>query len=410
MTFEELGLDEQLLEGINSIGFTNATPVQEQVIPSILNGRDVIASAQTGTGKTAAFLLPISHKLLTQKHDEKKINCLIIVPTRELATQIVLTMEGLSYFTNISCIAIYGGGDGPAFANEKKALIQGVDMVVCTPGRLIAHINMGHVDFTGVKYLVLDEADRMLDMGFSNDINFIISKLPANRQNLMFSATMPDKIRFLAQNILHNPFELNIAISKPPEKIVQEAFVLYETQKIPLIKEILRSKKFESIIVFCSKKLNVKELTHELKRTGLRVDEIHSDLDQAVREETLLRFKNKTINILVATDILSRGIDIEDIDLVINYDVPHDGEDYVHRIGRTARAATDGTAYTFITEKEQKKFYDIELLLEKEITKAKVPDFLGETPAYNPNIRRKPYKKKRNFKHKKTPKKSPRPE
>lgn len=221
---------------------------------------------------------------------------------------------------------------------------------------------------------------------------------------------MPDKIRLLAQNILHNPFELNIAISKPPEKIVQEAFVLYEAQKIPLIKEILRSKKFESIIVFCSKKLNVKELTHELKRTGLRVDEIHSDLDQAVREETLLRFKNKTINILVATDILSRGIDIEDIDLVINYDVPHDGEDYVHRIGRTARAATDGTAYTFITEKEQKKFYDIEILLEKEITKAKVPDFLGETPAYNPNIRRKPYKKKRNFKHKKTPKKSPRPE
>lgn len=405
MRFNELDLDDRLLEGIDSLGFTEATPIQEQVIPIILNGRDVIASAQTGTGKTAAFLLPVIHRLLTADHDESKINCIIIVPTRELATQIVMTMEGLSYFTNISCIAIYGGGDGPSFANEKKALIQGVDMVVCTPGRMIAHLNMGHVDFSGIQYLILDEADRMLDMGFSDDINKIISKLPKQRQNLMFSATMPHKIRELARNILDQPFELNIAISKPPEKITQEAFVVYENQKVPLIRKILKSRKFDSIIVFCSKKQNVKILTTELKRAGLLVDEIHSDLVQAQREQTLLNFKNKKINILIATDILSRGIDIEDIDLVINYDVPHDGEDYVHRIGRTARAATDGTAYTFITEKEQRKFHAIEVLLEKEITQAKVPEELGPVPEYNPINRKKPSKKKRNFKYRKPRKK-----
>lgn len=400
MTFEELGLDQRLLEGIDSIGFTNATPVQEQVIPVIIEGRDVIASAQTGTGKTAAFLLPVIHKLLTTSHDESSINCLVIVPTRELATQIVQTLEGLSYFTDISSIAVYGGGDGPSFAIEKKALSTGVDMVVCTPGRMIAHLNMGHVDLSGVKYLILDEADRMLDMGFSDDINKIIAKLPNERQNLMFSATMPHKIRELARSLLHNPFELNIAISKPPEKITQEAFVVYEAQKNPLIRMILKSKDFGSIIVFCSKKQNVKVLTQELKRAGLPVNEIHSDLDQAQREQTLLDFKNRKLKILVATDILSRGIDIEDIDLVINYDVPNDGEDYVHRIGRTARAATDGTAYTFITEREQRKFHEIEQLLNREIPKAKVPEKLGPVPAYNPTVRRKSNnKRKRKFNH-----------
>jgi superfamily II DNA/RNA helicase len=384
LNFTDFGLDERLLEGIDSMGYTTATPVQEQVIVPILQGKDIIASAQTGTGKTAAFLLPLINKIITEPHDEHLINALIIVPTRELAVQIAQTMEGLSYFTPVSCIAVYGGGDGTSFSIEKKALSSGVDMVICTPGRMIAHLNMGYVKMQALKYLVLDEADRMLDMGFHDDLMKIISFLPKQRQNLLFSATMPMKMRELARKILHQPLEINIAVSKPPEQIVQEAFVVYEPQKIPLVKEVLSSKDFQSVIVFCSKKQNVKQLSNELKRARFSIDEIHSDLDQEKREQVLLDFRNKKLKILVATDILSRGIDIEDIDLVINYDVPNDGEDYIHRIGRTARAASEGTAYTFVTEKEQQKFAQIEALLGHAVTKAEVPEKFGPTPAYNP--------------------------
>lgn len=391
MKFTELGLDERLLDGIDAMGYENATPVQEQVIQPILSGRDLIASAQTGTGKTAAFLLPVVNKIITEPHDAHLINAVIIVPTRELAIQIAQTMEGLSYFTDVSCIAVYGGGDGSSFTAEKKALSSGVDMVVCTPGRMIAHLNMGYVKMAGVKYLVLDEADRMLDMGFHDDLMKIISFLPKERQNLLFSATMPQKMRELARKILNNPLEINIAVSKPPEQIVQEAFVVYEPQKIGLIKHVLSNKDFQSVIIFCSKKQNVKQLTHELKRARFSIDEIHSDLDQDSRERVLLDFRNKKLKILVATDILSRGIDIEDIDLVINYDVPNDGEDYIHRIGRTARAASTGTAYTFVSESEQYKFAQIEELLGHPVTKAPVPPQFGEAPAYDPV--RKPFQK-----------------
>lgn len=390
MKFTEFGLDERLLEGIDSMGYENATPVQEQVIVPILQGKDIIASAQTGTGKTAAFLLPVINKIITEPHDAHNINAVIIVPTRELAVQIAQSMEGLSYFTDVSSIAVYGGGDGTSFTTEKKALSSGVDMVICTPGRMIAHLNMGYVKMQAVKYLILDEADRMLDMGFYDDIMKIISFLPKQRQNLLFSATMPMKMREMARKILHQPLEINIAISKPPEQIVQEAFVVYEPQKIPLVKEILRKKDFQSVIVFCSKKINVKQLSNELKRSKFSIEEIHSDLEQDKREQVLQDFRNKKLKILVATDILSRGIDIEDIDLVINYDVPNDGEDYVHRIGRTARAASEGTAYTFITEKEQQKFGQIEELLGHPVTKAAVPEQFGPTPVYNPRAGRAP--------------------
>ncbi|MES2371887.1 MAG: DEAD/DEAH box helicase [Bacteroidota bacterium] len=384
MNFTELGLDTRLLEGIDAMGYETATPVQEQVIQPILDGKDIIASAQTGTGKTAAFLLPVVNKIITEPHDSHLINAVIIVPTRELAVQIAQTMEGLSYFTDVSCIAVYGGGDGTSFTTEKKALSSGVDMVVCTPGRMIAHLNMGYVKMQAVKYLILDEADRMLDMGFHDDIMKIISFLPKKRQNLLFSATMPMKMREMARKILHQPLEINIAVSKPPEQIVQEAFIVYEPQKIPLVKHVLSSKDFQSVIVFCSKKMNVKQLSNELKRAKFSIEEIHSDLEQDKREQVLLDFRNKKLKILVATDILSRGIDIEDIDLVINYDVPNDGEDYIHRIGRTARAASEGTAYTFVSEKEQQKFAEIEELLGHAVTKAQVPQQFGETPAYNP--------------------------
>jgi len=383
LNFKEFGLDESLLEGIGASGYENATPVQEQVIPLILAGKDLIASAQTGTGKTAAFLLPIVNKLLASRIEDQ-VNALIIVPTRELAVQIAQNLEGLSYFTPISSIAVYGGGDGSSFSTEKQALSKGADVVICTPGRMIAHLNMGYVKLQGLQYLVLDEADRMLDMGFFDDIMKIISFLPAKRQNLLFSATMPMKIRDLARKILHDPAEINIAISKPPAKIIQKAFVVYETQKIPLVKWVLSSRDFKSILVFCSKKHNVKQLTMELKRSRFSVKEIHSDLDQAGREQTLLEFKSRRLPILVATDILSRGIDIDNIDLVINYDVPNDGEDYIHRIGRTARAETDGMAITFISEKEQNKFRIIEDLLGSPVEKEEIPKQFGPGPEYSP--------------------------
>jgi superfamily II DNA/RNA helicase len=371
------------MEGIEFSGYENATPVQEQVIPLIMAGKDIIASAQTGTGKTAAFLLPLINKIITDQHEDHTNNALVIVPTRELAVQIAQHMEGLSYFTSVSSIAVYGGGDGNAFVQEKKALSHGADVVICTPGKMMAHIKMGYVKLAGLKYLILDEADRMLDMGFYDDIMFIIDNLPKKRQNLLFSATMPHKIREMARKILHQPEEINISISKPNEKIEQSAFIVYDAQKIPLVKYLLLKKNFGSVLIFCSSKIAVKNLTRDLKRAKFLADEIHSDLDQSKREDVLMQFKSRRLPILVATDILSRGIDIDNIDLVINYDVPHDGEDYVHRIGRTARAEAEGAAYTFVTVKEQRKFQGIEKLLGKPVPKAEVPAELGETPAYN---------------------------
>ena len=384
MTFKELGLTDSLLAGIDSMGYKTATPVQSQVIQPILAGKDIIASAQTGTGKTAAFLLPIVNKIITEPHDENKINALIIVPTRELAIQIADNMEVLGYFTNVSCIAVYGGGDGNSFTAEKTALTSGCDIVVCTPGRMIAHLNMGYVNLKEVKYLVLDEADRMLDMGFQDELMKIISFLAPTRQNLLFSATMPHKMRELARKLLTDPVEINIAVSKPPEQIVQNAFVVYEAQKAPLIKYLLKLKDYTRVIIFCSKKQNVKLLTADLKRSKFKVEEIHSDLMQDQREKVMQDFRNKNLSILVATDILSRGIDIDEIELVINYDVPNDGEDYIHRIGRTARAQSQGTAFTFISPTEQRKFATIETLLEKSVIKAEVPAEFGETPVYDP--------------------------
>ncbi len=357
MKFTDFGFDERLMEGIEASNYENATPVQEQVIPLILQGKDLIASAQTGTGKTAAFLLPLINRIITDPQQNHSNTALVIVPTRELAIQIAQHMEGLSYFTSVSSIAVYGGGDGGAFVQEKKALSQGADVVICTPGKMMAHIKMGYVKLSGLKYLVLDEADR----------------------------TMPPKIREMARQILHEPAEINIAISKPNEKITQEAFVVFEAQKIPLIKHVLQQKQFTSVLIFCSSKQSVKQLTRELRRNRIKADEIHSDLEQEQREEVLMKFKSRNLPVLVATDILSRGIDIDNIDLVINYDVPHDGEDYVHRIGRTARAAAEGTAYTFISPKEQRKFLSIERLLGKPVTKATVPPEFGEVPEYNTN-------------------------
>lgn len=388
MNFSDFNFDSRLQESIDSMGYNAPTPVQQQVIPHILAGKDIIASAQTGTGKTAAFLLPLIHKILTEPQDHHSIKALVIVPTRELAVQISQALDGMGYFTDVYGIPVYGGGDGDLFNVERKALSSGADVVICTPGRMIAHLQMGYVKLQGLKYLVLDEADRMLDMGFHGDILKIIGFLPKQRQNLLFSATMPPKMRELARKILHEPEEINIAISKPPDKIRQGAFVVYDEQKIPIVSLMLRSNPYRLAIVFCSSKDSVKKLTFELKRTHLKVAEIHSDLEQLEREKVLLDYRNEKIRILVATDILSRGIDIDIIDLVINYDVPHDAEDYVHRIGRTARAERNGTALTLINPKDQRKFAGIEKLLEKEVPKLPVAPDLGAVPEWKPFERR----------------------
>jgi len=383
LDFSSFGFDPSLQESIDISGYKTPTPVQQKAIPVILQGKDIIASAQTGTGKTAAFLLPVLNKLITGNFKDSEVHALIIVPTRELAVQISGHLDGLTYFSSISSIAIYGGGDGESFTREKQALSKGVDIVVATPGKLISHLNMGYVKMKELKFLILDEADRMLDMGFYEDIMRIISHLPKERQTLLFSATMPPKINQLAKSILKDPVEVNVALSKPPEAIKQLAYVVYEEQKMPLVKKILSDIAHQSILIFCSKKQTVKQLTAQLQRQGFNAKEIHSDLEQNQREEVLLSFASKRLPILVATDILSRGIDIDQIDLVLNYDVPADGEDYVHRIGRTARAQTKGSAITLVNPDDQRKFQRIEKLIEKEVEKGIIPEELGAGPAYN---------------------------
>lgn len=393
MTFNEFGLDPCLMDGIVALGYQSATPIQELAIPLILQGKDLIGSAQTGTGKTAAFLLPIIHKIITGKQDGH-IKALTIVPTRELAIQIDQHMEGLSYFTSVSSVAVYGGTDGSSFSREKMALTQGAGVVICTPGRMIAHLNMGYVDLSGLQFLILDEADRMLDMGFYDDIIKIISYLPEQRQTLMFAATMPVEIRDLARKILKNPEEITIALAKPAERILQLAYVIYDNQKISLVNYLLQNQQGRSILIFCSTKSKTRELSASLRKSGLDAADISSDLDQSTREKVLMAFKSRQRNILVATDVLSRGIDIEDIDMVINFDVPHDAEDYIHRIGRTARAAASGVAITLINEKDQSRFRDIEELLGKPVHKGAVPVYIGEPPVYRESRPKKSYLKR----------------
>ena len=386
MDFNQFNFDSGLLEGLSSMGFNKPTPIQEQSIPVILEGKDIIACAQTGTGKTAAYVLPILHKILSAK--KRHLNTLVLCPTRELALQIDQQIEGFAYFISVSSIAIYGGGDGAVWEQQKKALKEGADIIIATPGRLIAQLQSGTVKFDHLEHLVLDEADRMLDMGFYSDIVKIISYLPENRQTILFSATMPPNMRKLAGQILKDPEQVNIAISKPAEGILQQAYVLYDNQKVNLIKHILSEKKFNSVIIFASTKDNVKALDRELRAKGFSVEAFHSDLEQVEREAIMRRFKSRSLQIIIGTDILSRGIDVEGIDLVINFDAPPDPEDYIHRIGRTARAETTGTAITFINEKDQRKFSSVEELIGKEIPKLPIPEGLGEGPAYEPMKKR----------------------
>lgn len=391
MQFEEFDLSEDILSGISCLGFKTPTPIQEKALPIVLSGKDLIGCAQTGTGKTGAFLIPLLSRISKEKTG--KVHTLIVVPTRELAVQIDQQAEGLSYFSDISSYPVYGGGSGQSFEQERTALIEGTDIIIATPGRLIMHLNQNYVDFSNLKTLVLDEADRMLDMGFMDSLTKIIGHLPQQRQNLLFSATMPPKIRQLATTILKDPEEINIAISRPAEKIDQKAYMVFEEQKPELFKHVIQEVSPESTIVFSSSRSNVKDILRELKKLNHHARGISSDLDQKEREEVLTKFKSRQLPILVATDVLSRGIDIEGIDLVINYDVPSEAEDYIHRIGRTARAEAKGKAITFITPKDQHKFRRIEKLMEMTIEKPVLPESLGPVPEYSPSFK----KNKRKF-------------
>ncbi len=395
MTFRDLGFNEQLIEGLEYMNFVEATPIQAQAIPIIQEGKDLIACAQTGTGKTGAFLLPLINKLSERKAGtDGNVDVLIIVPTRELALQIDQQVEAFGYFSGVSSIPIYGGGDNNSYQQQKKALVKGADIIIATPGRLLSHLNLGYVKLENVKHFILDEADRMMDMGFFDDIMTVVNKLPKSRQTLFFSATMPPNIRKLSQKLLKdNPEQINIALSKPAAGVTQGAFMCYKSQKVALAVSILAGKdgleKYPSVIIFTGTKKKVSEIHQSLSRKKIKSEMISSDLDQKEREAALIKFKNRDIQVLVATDILARGIDIKEISLVINYDVPGDAEDYVHRIGRTARADTKGTAYTFITEDDQDKFFSIEKLIEATIDKLPLPKEIGEGPEYKPGTRRR---------------------
>lgn len=402
MTFRDLNLCESVLSAIDYMGFKEPTAIQQFAIPAILNQKDIIACAQTGTGKTAAFILPMLH-MLEQKEDNS-IATLIIVPTRELAVQIDQEIQGLGYFVSLGSMAIYGGGSGKDWNEQKEALVEGRDIIVATPGKLLSHIAQGYVDFSKLKFLVLDEADKMLDMGFSDDLMQIISKLPTQRQTLLFSATMPPKIRELAKRIQQDPEEVTLSVSKPAEGVSQSVFFTYDQQKVPLIANLLKEREhYSSIIIFTSSKSKVNEIVHGLRRQGFPSRGISSNLEQEQREELLRGFRSKRIRIVVATDVMSRGIDIKEINLVINFDTPFDAEDYVHRVGRTARANTKGEAITLVNEKDMRKLVAIERLIEMEIPRLKLPETLGEGPPFvvqaKPKKKRKPpFKKNSNHK------------
>ena len=381
MYFDELALSDEVLDALWDMHFDECTPVQAETIPVILDRRDVISCAQTGTGKTAAYILPLLTNLAYDDHAPDKLNAIIMAPTRELAQQIDQQMEGFGFYVPFSSVAIYGGKDtNGSWGNQVSGLQKGADIVIATPGRLLSQMNIYNVDFSGVKYFILDEADRMLDMGFYEDIMTIVKRLPPDRQTIMFSATMPPKIRQMAKAIMHDPVEVQIAVSRPPETIHQMCARLFEAQKPGFIQLALQGKGLKKVIIFAGKKQRVKDLARALRTLKIDARAMHSDLEQNERDQVMLDFRNGKVDVLVATDVVSRGIDVTDVPLVINYDVPHDAEDYVHRIGRTARAENSGEAITLVSPDDARYWLRIEQFLKKEIEKIPLPEALGEGP------------------------------
>ena len=397
MDFYEFDFEDEVLDALDAMNFIECTPIQEKTITPLMEGHDLIGVAQTGTGKTAAYLLPVLNKLCRNEYPENAINCIIMAPTRELAQQIDRQLEGFTYFMNVSSVAVYGGNDGIRYGQELKGMTLGADILVATPGRLISHINLGNVDLSKVSFFILDEADRMLDMGFYNDIMTIAKQLPAERQTMLFSATMPEEIRKLAKNILKDPVQVTLSLAKPADGITQQAYICHEAQKMGIIKDIVSKESAERVILFVSKKSKVREVSTALRRMGLNVGEMHSDLTQGERDEMMFLYKRRKIDLLVATDILARGIDIDDIRIVINYDVPGDCDDYIHRVGRTARANNTGRGITLVSVNDQQAFGRIEKFIGKPIDKIALPAELGEAPEYNPAKKKPEQGKKRPY-------------
>ena len=389
MYFDEFDFEDEVLDALDAMRFEKCTPIQEQTLQPLMEGRDLIGVAQTGTGKTAAYLLPVLNRLCRGEYPEDAINCIIMAPTRELAQQIDRQLEGFTYFMNVSSVAVYGGNDGQRYEQELRGMAKGADIIVATPGRLISHITLGNIDLSRVSFFILDEADRMLDMGFYNDIMTIAKQLPKERQPMLFSATMPAEIRKLASDLLTDPLQVTLALAKPADGITQQAYICHEGQKLGIINSIFDKESSERVILFASRKTKVKEIARTIRKHGFNVGEMHSDLTQAERDEIMFQYKSRKIDMIVATDILARGIDIDDIRIVINYDVPRDCDDYIHRIGRTARAGTKGRAITFVSQEDQEFFKRIEDFIEQDVPKMEVPAELGEAPAYEPKKKEK---------------------
>ena len=395
MYFTDFDFEDEVLDALDAMRFEKCTPIQEQTLEPLMEGRDLIGVAQTGTGKTAAYLLPVLNKLCRGGYPEDAINCVVMAPTRELAQQIDRQLEDFTYFMNVSSVAVYGGNDGQRYEQELRGMAKGADIIVATPGRLISHINLGNIDLSKVSFFILDEADRMLDMGFYNDIMTIAKQLPKERQTMLFSATMPQEIRKLASDILTDPLQITLALAKPADGITQQAYICHEGQKLGIINSIFDNESSERVILFASRKTKVKEISHTLKKHGFNVGEMHSDLSQSERDEIMFQYKSRKIDMIVATDILARGIDIDDIRIVINYDVPRDCDDYIHRIGRTARAGTKGRAITLVNVEDQEYFKRIEDFIEQNVPKMELPAALGEAPAYEPKSKQKGGKARR---------------
>ena len=402
MYFTDFDFEDEVLDALDAMRFEKCTPIQEQTLQPLMEGRDLIGVAQTGTGKTAAYLLPVLNRLCTGEYPEDAINCVIMAPTRELAQQIDRQLEGFTYFMQVSSVAVYGGNDGQRYEQELRGMAKGADIIVATPGRLISHITLGNIDLSKVSFFILDEADRMLDMGFCNDIMTIAKQLPKKRQTMLFSATMPEEIRKLASDLLTNPLQVTLALAKPADGITQQAYICHEGQKLGIINSIFDSESSERVILFASRKTKVKEIARTIRKHGFNVGEMHSDLSQSERDEIMYQYKSRKIDMIVATDILARGIDIDDIRIVINYDVPRDCDDYIHRIGRTARAGTKGRAITFVSQEDQEYFKRIEDFIEQDVPKMEVPAELGEAPAYEPKKKEKRGAKGRNGRNRNT--------
>jgi superfamily II DNA/RNA helicase len=388
MYFTDFDFEDEVLDALDAMRFEKCTPIQEQTLQPLMEGRDLIGVAQTGTGKTAAYLLPVLNRLCTGEYPEDAINCVIMAPTRELAQQIDRQLEGFTYFMQVSSVAVYGGNDGQRYEQELRGMARGADIIVATPGRLISHITLGNIDLSKVSFFILDEADRMLDMGFYSDIMTIAKQLPKERQTMLFSATMPEEIRKLASDLLTDPLQVTLALAKPADGITQQAYICHEGQKLGIINHIFDNESSERVILFASRKTKVKEIARTIRKHGFNVGEMHSDLSQSERDEIMFQYKSRKIDMIVATDILARGIDIDDIRIVINYDVPRDCDDYIHRIGRTARAGTKGRAITFVSEEDQDYFKRIEDFIEQDVPKMEVPASLGEAPAYEPKTKK----------------------